>query len=213
VKRLRKIWIGVLLLAFLLPLGVFSAETVAGWNHGINEGSHGTVTTPSTNGNSNGGGTITFAQNGIVSGPTTRCDKTTVTVVNETLTFSGNLTGTAHTIERLVKHNDTDDGANQVFTNFHGRGNFTGTLNGATVTLHIRYEGVSNATYTRGHFVLSGSENENTTVHGQGRFAGALKTGEGGSSGVDYMLHSQVKTHRECHEDHPEARDNDRNDY
>jgi hypothetical protein len=207
-NRLRKIWIAVLLLAFLVPLGVFSAETVAGWNHGDNEGSHGTVTAPSTNGN----GTITFTQNGIISGPTTRCDNTTVTVVNETLTFSGNLTGTARTIERLVKHNDTDDGVNQVFTNFHGRGNFTGTLNGATVTLHIRYEGINNSTYTRGHFVVSGSENENTTIHGQGHFAGALKTGEGGSSGVDYTLHSQVKTHRECHEDHPEARDDDRND-
>jgi len=209
---MRKIWIAVLLLAFLIPLGVFSVETIAGWNHDDNsQGSRGTSTPTTPRGNETG--TITFTQNNIISGPTTRCDNTTVTVVNETLTFTGNLTGTAHTVERLIKHNDTDDGSTQIFTNFNGHGNFTGTLNGATVTLHIRYGGISNTTYTRGHFVVLGNENQNSTVRGQGHFAGALKTGEGGSTGVDYTMHSQVKTHHECRWDRPELRDDDRNDY
>ena len=205
---MRKIWIAVLLLAFLVPFGVVSAGTVAGWSHSDHETGQSTSSAP----RGNETGTITFVQNGIISGPTIRFDNTTVTVVNETLTFSGNLTGTAHTIERLVKHNDTDDGPTQIFTNFHGHGNFTGTLNGASVTLRIRYEGVSNSTYARGNFVVFGNENQNTTVHGQGHFAGALKTGEGGSSGVDYTMHSHVKTHHDD-DDHPEARDDDdRND-
>lgn len=191
-NRLRKIWIAVLLLVFLVPVGVVSAESMAHDNDGNA---------------SNGSGTITFTTTGTISGPTTHGENI-VTVVKETLKFSGNLSGTALTIERQVKHNDTDDGATHIFTTFHGHGNFTGTLNGASVTLRIRYEGVSNSTFTRGNFVFFGDTNQNNSAHGEGHFKGTATLPENGGSGIAYTLHSHVGTHAE----HPETDDSDRND-
>jgi hypothetical protein len=188
---LRKVWIAVLLLVFLVPIAVVSAVSAHDDDHGNA---------------ANGSGNITFTTTGTISGPTTRGENT-ITVVKETLQFSGNLSGTALTIERQVKHNDTDDGTTHIFTTFHGHGNFTGTLNGATVTLRIRYEGVSNSTFTRGNFVVFGDTSQNVTVHAEGHFHGALSAGEGHSSSVAYTMHSHVG-----HEEHPETDDDDRND-
>jgi hypothetical protein len=189
---LRKVWIAVLLLVFLVPIAVVSAVSAHDDDHGDA---------------ANGSGSIKFTTTGTISGPTTRGENT-ITVVKETLQFSGNLSGTALTIERQVKHNDADDGTTHIFTTFHGHGNFTGTLNGATVTLRIRYEGVSNSTFTRGNFVVFGDTSQNVIVHAEGHFHGALSTGEGGSSSVAYTMHSHVASH----EEHPETDDDDRND-
>jgi len=199
-NRLRKVWIAVLLLVFLVPIAVVSAESATHSTHDNDHGNHGNA--------ANGSGTITFTTTGSISGPTARGENT-VTVVKETLQFSGNLSGTALTIERQVKHNDTDDGTTHIFTTFHGHGNFTGTLNGASVILRIRYEGVSNSTsFTRGNFVVFGDTSQNITAHAEGHFQGTLAPREGSASGVTYTMHSHVATHAE----HPETDDDDRND-
>jgi len=187
-----RIWAAAIMLAFLLPVVVVTtvaANHETGENH-LNRGS----------------GTITFAQTAIVSGPTVRSEHTTIEVVKETLTFSGNLTGTALTIERDVMHTRTDEGKTITFTTFHGRGNFTGTLGNSQVTLHIKYEGVKNSTFTRGNFVVKGDTNQMNDVHGEGHFRGGLIQTEGGGSAVHYRMHWTVSTHTEK----PEARDKDK---
>ena len=191
-NRLR-IWIASLLLIVLAPAVAIAAVNAT---HSSN-GNH-----PSTE-----TGTITFTQTGTISGPTERSEHSTVTVVKETLAFSGNLSGSALTIERLVKHNETDDGGTVTFTTFHGSGNFTGTLNGGMVRLHIRYEGVMNSTFARGNFVVSGDTIQNADVHGEGHFRGTLTTnGEGGSPAVNYTMHS----HTANPDVQPEASDDDK---
>jgi len=155
-----------------------------------------------------GTGTISFSQGATVSGPTDHDDHTTIVTVKETLTFTGNLTGTAQTIERDVMHTRTDEGKTITFTTFHGSGNFTGTLNSVTVMLHIRFEGVKNSTFARGNFVVHGDNTQMNDVHGEGHFRGTLTGGVEGSGGstVDYTMHWTVSTHT----DHDtEARDKD----
>lgn len=191
-----RIWIAALLLIFLVPSIVVSASNAT---HSDHENQSNTSTEK---------GTITFTQTGTVSGPTERGEHNNVTVVKETLDFTGNLTGSALTIERLVKHSDTDDSRTVTFATFHGSGNFTGTLNGASVKLHIRYEGVSNDTFTRGNFVVSGDSSQNADVHGEGHFSGQLTSGEGGPSAVNYAMHS----HTASQEEHLEAGDEDKQD-
>jgi hypothetical protein len=189
-----RIWAIAVLLAFLLPVVAVTtaAATHADHDDHLNRGM----------------GTITFTQGATVSGPTVRDDHTTIVKVKETLSFTGNLTGAALTIERDVMHSVTDEGKTISFTTFHGSGNFTGTLGGNSVTLHIRYEGVKNSTFTRGNFVVHGDTSQTNDVHGEGHFRGTLTGGvEGsGSSAVHYTMHWTVSTHTE----HAEARDDDR---
>ncbi len=190
-----RIWAAGILLAFLIPVVAVTTANATHSTHGTHPGLE--------------KGMITFTQTGTVSGPTKLNQHTTIVTVKETLTFTGNLTGTALTIQREVQHNVTDEGVRVIVTTFHGSGNFTGTLNGSSVTLHIRYEGVENSTFTRGNFVVSGDTSTNADVHGEGHFRGALSIPvEGGpSSGVSYTMHSHVATHTE----HVEARDKDSN--
>lgn len=190
-----RIWAIAILLAFLLPVVALTtaAATHADHDDHLNKGM----------------GTITFTQGATVSGPTVGDDHTTIVTVKETLSFTGNLTGTALTIERDVMHTVTDEGKTITFTTFHGSGNFTeGTLGSNTVTLHIRYEGVKNSTFTRGNFAVSGDTSQGSEVHGEGHFRGTLTGGVegGGSSTVNYTMHWTVSTHTE----HTEARDDDR---
>jgi len=184
----KSILAAALVLAFLIPVVAVSAASDDHQNRGT--------------------GTISFAQDATVSGPTVLNDHTTKVTVKETLTFTGNLTGTAQTIERDVMHTRTDEGKTITFTTFHGSGNFTGTLNSVTVTLHIRYEGVKNSTFARGNFVVHGDTNQMNDVHGEGHFRGTLTGGVEGSGGstVGYTMHWTVSTHT----DHDtEARDKD----
>ena len=191
----KSIWAAALVLAFLIPVVAVSAAN---------------ATHPDNDDHQNRGtGTISFSQGATVSGPTDHDDHTTIVTVKETLTFTGNLTGTAQTIERDVMHIRTDEGKTITFTTFHGSGNFTtGTLNSVTVTLHIRYEGVKNSTFARGNFVVHGDTNQMNDVHGEGHFHGTLTGGVEGSGGstVGYTMHWTVSTHT----DHDtEARDKD----
>lgn len=190
----KSIWAAALVLAFLIPVVAVSAAN---------------ATHPDNDDHQNRGtGMISFAQGATVSGPTVLNDHTTKVTVKETLSFTGNLTGTAHTIERDVMHTRTDEGKTITFTTFHGSGNFTGTLNSVTVTLHIRYEGVKNSTFARGNFVVHGDTNQMNDVHGEGHFYGTLTGGVEGSGGstVGYIMHWTVSTHT----DHDtEARDQD----
>jgi hypothetical protein len=190
----KRIWAVVIVLAFLLPA---VAVTTAAATHADHDDHP-----------NKGMGTITFTRGATVSGPTVRDDHTTILKVKETLSFTGNLTGTAHAIERDVMHTMTDDGKTVTFTTFHGSGNFTGTLSNFQVTLHIRYEGVKNSTFTRGNFVVSGDTSQMNDVHGEGHFRGGLTSCVEGSgcSAVNYTMHSHVATHTE----HTEARDDDR---
>jgi hypothetical protein len=190
-----RIWAIAILLAFLLPVVAVTtaAATHADHDDHLNKGM----------------GTITFTQGATVSGPTVRDDHTTIVTVKETLSFTGNLTGMALAIERDVMHTVTDEGKTITFTTFHGSGNFTtATLGNNQVTLHIRYEGVKNSTFTRGNFVVSGDTSEMNDVHGEGHFRGTVTGGVegGGSSAVNYTMHWTVSTHTE----HTEARDDDR---
>src|SRR5207245_8815764 len=154
-----------------------------------------------------GMGTVTFTQGATISGPTVLSDHTTIVKVHETLSFTGNLTGTALTIERDVMHTLTDEGNKIAFTTFHGNGTFIGTLANNQVTLHIRYEGVKNSTFARGNFVVHGDTNQMNDVHGEGHFRGTLTGGGEGSgrSTVSYAIHWTVWTHA----DEPEASDTD----
>lgn len=193
------IWAAAILLAFLIPIVAVSAASAT---HADNDDHP-----------NNGRGTISFAQGATVSGTTDRDhdldhdDHTAIVTVKETLTFTGNLTGTASTIERDATHNVTDEGQKVIFTTFHGSGNFTGTLNSIQVTLHIRYEGVKNSTFARGNFVVNGDTSQMNDVHAHGHFNGTLSGGveSSGGSTVPYTMHSHVSTHA----DHPETRDKD----
>lgn len=189
------IWAAAILLAFLIPVVAVSAASATHADHDDHQ--------------NNGMGTISFAQGATVSTSTDHDhdDHTAIVTVKETLTFTGNLTGKAQTIQRDATHNVTDEGVKVTFTTFHGSGNFTGALNGIQVTLHIRYEGVMNSTFARGNFVLHGDTSQMNDVNVQGHFRGTLTGGVEGSGGstVQYTEHSHVSTHA----DHPEARDTD----
>jgi hypothetical protein len=191
----KRIWAIAFLLAFLIPVVAVSAANATHPDHDdhLNRGM----------------GTISFAQGATVSSSTDHDhdDHTAIVTVKETLTFTGNMTGTAHTIERDATHNVTDEGQKVTFTTFHGWGNFTGTLGGNQVTLHIRYEGVKNSTFARGNFVVHGDTSQMNDVHGEGHFRGTLTGGVegGGNSTVMYKMHWTISTHA----DHPEARDKD----
>lgn len=191
------IWAAAILLAFLIPVVAVSAANATHADHGDHQ--------------NNGMGTLSFAQGATVSTSTDHDndhdDHTAIVTVNETLTFTGNLTGTAKAVQRNATHNVTDEGVKTTFTTFHGSGIFNGKLNGNQVTLHIRYEGVMNSTFARGNFVLHGDTSQMNDVNVQGHFRGTLTGGVEGSGGstVQYTEHSHVSTHA----DHPEARDND----
>ena len=186
-------WAVAILLAFLIPVVAVTTAAATNADHDdhLNRGM----------------GTITFTQGATVSGPTVLSDHTTIVKVHETLSFTGNMTGTALTIERDVMHTVTDEGTPTTFTTFHGSGNFTGTLANNQVTLHIRYEGVKNSTSARGNFVVSGDTSQNSDIHGEGHFRGTFTGGVegGGSSTVNYMMHWTVSTHTE----EPEVSDTD----
>jgi len=188
----KRIWAIGILLAFLIPV---VAVTAANATHPDNDDHQ-----------NRGMGTVTFTQTAIISGPKMN-DHNTISKVKETLSFAGNLTGTALAIERDVTHTRTDDGKTITFTTFHGSGNFTGTLSGTQVILHIRYEGVKNSTFARGNFVVHGDTSQMNDVHGEGHFRGTLTGGVegGGNSTVMYKMHWTISTHA----DHPEARDKD----
>ena len=189
------IWAAAILLAFLIPVVAVSAASATHADHDDHP--------------NNGMGTISFTQGATVSGTSDRDndDHTTIATVNETLTFAGNLTGTAKAVQRNATHNVTDEGVKITVTTFHGSGIFTGQLNGIQVMLHLRYEGVMNSTFARGNFVLHGDTSQMNDVNVQGHFRGTLTGGVEGSGGstVPYTMHSHVSTHA----DHPEARDND----
>jgi hypothetical protein len=188
-----RIWAIAILLAFLLPVVVVTTAAATHPDHDdhLNKGM----------------GTITFTHGATISGPTVRDDHTTILTVKETLSFTGNLTGTALAIERDVMHTVTDEGKTITFTTFHGNGSLIGTLGGVSVMLHIRYEGVKNSTFARGNFVVHGDTSQMNDVHGEGHFHGALTGGVegGGNSTVGYTMHWTVSTHA----DHLEARDKD----
>lgn len=189
-----RIWAIAVILAFLLPVVAVTtaAATHADHDDHLNRGM----------------GTISFSQGAIISGPDRLNDHTTIVRVHETLSFTGNLTGTAVTIQRNVVHNVTNEGRKVIFTTFHGWGNFTGTLGGSSVTLHIRYEGVMNSTFARGNFVVHGDTGQTNDVHGEGHFKGTLTGGveSGGGSTVGYKMHWTVSTHTD---NDTEARDKD----
>jgi len=191
----KGIWAIAVLLAFLIPVVALSAAnaTHADNDDHLNKGM----------------GMISFTQGATISSETLN-DHTTIAKVHETLSFTGNMSGAALTVERDVMHTVTDEGKTVTFTTFHGSGNFTGTLGGNSVTLHIRYEGVKNSTFTRGNFVVHGDTNQMNDVHGEGHFKGTLTGGVEGSGGstVGYKMHWTISTHT----DNPEARaeDNDK---
>ncbi|HYY92524.1 MAG TPA: hypothetical protein VE955_11100 [Candidatus Dormibacteraeota bacterium] len=186
-----RIWAVAIVLALLVPV---VAVTTAAASPG--PGDH----------HNKGTGTISFSQGAIVSGPKVLNDHTTIEKVMMTLSFTGNMSGSANTIERDVVHTHTHDGTTITFTTFHGWGNFTGRLGSVQVTLHIRYEGVKNSTFTRGNFVVKGDTGQMNDVHGEGHFRGAGGTPEGGSGGgVNYTMHWHVSTHTE----QPKAKDKD----
>ena len=190
-----RFWAAAIILALLVPV---VAVTAANATHASHDDDH----------LNRGHGMITFTRTGIVSGPEKLNDHVTIVTVKETLAFTGNMSGTAHAIERDVMHNVTDDGQKIIFTTFRGSGNFTGTIGGNTVTLiNIRYEGVKNSTFARGNFVVHGDTTQMNDIHGQGHFKGSLTGGVegGGSSTVAYKMHWTVSTHA----DQAEARDKD----
>src|SRR5690242_7358451 len=104
-KTKLRIW-AIAVLAFLLPVIAVTtaAATHADHDDHLNRGM----------------GTVTFTQGATVSGPTVLNDHTTIVRVKETLSFTGNMTGTALTIERDVMHTVTRDGTTITFTTFHG---------------------------------------------------------------------------------------------
>src|SRR5437899_11489750 len=131
-----------------------------------------------------------------MSAPTDLIEHTTIVTVHQTLSFTGILAGAAVTGERDVVHTVTDEGKTVPFTTFHGNGTFTGTLDNNQVTLHIRYEGVKNSTFTRGNFVIHGDTSQMNDVQGEGHLSGTLTGGVDGSgnSTVMYNMDCTIST-------------------
>jgi hypothetical protein len=84
-------------------------------------------------------------------------------VVNQTLSFTGNLTGSAWAIQINLNHTDTGR------ITFQGLAHFTGTLNAMSGTLLIGYEGVNNGTFIRGHLEVFGGTGQLAGVKGADR--------------------------------------------
>ncbi len=109
-------------------------------------------------------------------------------VLNNTFSVTGALSGRATAIERDLNHTDT-----RIIT-FHGLAHFTGTLNGMSGTLLIRYAGVNNGTMIKGHFIVYAGTGQLAGVHGQGPFQGSS------TAPLSYTLTWTIRTHQVEHE-------------
>src|SRR5690348_13736138 len=123
---MRKIWILALMLVFLVPLLAVADVSAA---------------KPST-----GSGTVAITSRTVLDHDVVS-DHTAIDTVNVTFTVTGALSGHAIAIERDVFHNITTSTGTITTETFHGKGTFTGTLNGKTGTLVVRYEGHNNSTF------------------------------------------------------------------
>ncbi len=100
-------------------------------------------------------------------------DGNTIVLFNVIFNVTGPLRGTLNATERDVIHNATGT----VSVTFHGRGMFTGTVDGRSGTDTINYVGRGNSTVVQGQFVvLSGTEGL-SNLRAQGTFESKLGTG------------------------------------
>jgi hypothetical protein len=120
-----------------------------------------------------------------------------LTVVNNTFTITGTLSGHAWAVERDLNHTDTGR------ITFRGMAHFTGSLNDMSGTLLIRYGGVNNGTFITGHFVVSGGTGQLAGVHGHGTFQGKV------TAPLSYSLSWTVRIHHAEHEDETQVKDTD----
>jgi Protein of unknown function (DUF3224) len=148
---MRKIWIAGLMLVFLIPLLAVASVNAA---------------KPST-----GSGTVAMTSRTVLDHDVVS-DHTTIDTVQVTFHVTGTLSGDAVAIERDIFHTTTTSTGTITTANFHGRGNFTGTLDGKTGTLVVRYEGHNNGTFVRGEFGIGKGTGDLTGVHGSGKFSG-----------------------------------------
>lgn len=93
---------------------------------------------------------------------------TTVNVTDITLAFSGGLTGTASGRFRLVTNDRTG------VEHFQGPAKFTGTVDGKTGSVWIRFEGTIKHTSIQGHFVLLRGSDGLRGLHGHATFQGSV---------------------------------------
>ena len=149
-----------------------------------------------------------FTRGATVSGPDIMNDHTTIVKVEETLNFTGNLTGMAPSIERDVMHTLTDEGRkilsrHSTAGGFHRharpqasqapypiRGSQKRHLHPRQLRVTGRYKPEQRGLWCEGHF--------------HGSLTGSVEGG--GSSAIAYSLHWTVATHTE----EPEAREEDR---
>jgi hypothetical protein len=170
-----KIWtIG--LVAFLLPLLAVSTVNAA----------H-----PMT-----GSGQLTTTSSTVISQRTFDHGDLVLLVVNLTLSFTGNLSGTGWVV--LIGLNHTETG----IIPFYGVAHFTGTLNAMSGTLLMSITGVNNGTYVRAHFDLQAGTGQLAGVRGQGSFEGNVGTP------ASYTLRWTVQTHH-GHENEHQVRERD----
>ncbi len=102
---------------------------------------------------------------------------TTLNVSDITLAFTGGLTGTASGRLRGVINDRTG------VEHFRGLVKFTGTVDGKTGTVWMRFEGTIKGTSIHGHFVLRGGAEGLKGLHGHATFEGSVT-----SPSVGYTL-------------------------
>ena len=118
-------------------------------------------------------------------------------VLNNTFHITGTLSGSAWAIERDLNHTDT------LRITVHGLAHFTGSVNGMSGTLLIRYMGVNNGTFIMGRFILYAGTGHLAGVHGHGTFQGKA------TAPLSYTLTWTVQTHHAEHEDEQQVQETD----
>jgi Protein of unknown function (DUF3224) len=186
---MRKIWILGLMLVFLVPLLAVADVSAA---------------KPST-----GSGTVAMTSRTVLDHDVVS-DHTTIDTVKVTFSVTGVLSGTAVAIERDISHNITTSKGTITTTTFHGRGNFTGTLDGKSGTLVVRYEGHNNGTFVRGEFSIGHGTNALTGAHGHGKFSGTTvaPAESTGPPPLNYTLHWRINP-----PEGPQTEDKDQDDH
>jgi hypothetical protein len=129
-----------------------------------------------------GSGTVTLMGPPVVVSSRTAGDNT-VTILKNTFSLTGKLTGTAVALERDVTHASGD----RSFTTFQGEAIFTSSNGEASSgTLVVHYVGINNGTFIHGQFTVGSGTGSFADFHGQGSFSGTA------GKALDYTLNWHI---------------------
>jgi len=115
-----------------------------------------------------GSGTVALVGQPTLVGSSRPAGDNTIATFKETFDLTGTLAGTAKALERDVNHTSS----HKSFITFQGEANFTGSANGVSGKLVIRYVGTNDGTFIQGQFVIVNGTGGLADFHGQGSFSG-----------------------------------------